>query len=327
MDKKPQKVSAPSVENPTKSPPRQGKERKSQNDSKEKVQSVKEKTVKPPDGVKAKTPKEKSDVVKVYYNPKRTAPLPAVRVQVTRLRDVYPKKEGHKNSARLIWLSDTHGDEKAFIEAMTPLITGGTNILFHCGDWTKLGKEEQQFSTWFQGLRGFRYKFVVSGNHESSPNYPKHPEIGSTHDQLRKALTVGGTFFLAYDTVVLQDVGDLTVSGLSAWNFVNDTAQDLAGKKQKPNIIQGKPNKCDVFISHYPVTGSRLGTKLNKQKLLEEAGNWRIDKARKVLKPTVHVFGHVHMKGKSGKEILERGTDGALSVNVARGVCWTDYYY
>lgn len=273
---------------------------------------------------KEKQEKPELEKSKVFYKPKRDVPLQVSEVSVTHLRDLFPS-EGRKNVARLIWLSDTHNDENVFAQVLPPLMSPGVNILFHCGDWSYLGFENQKFSQWLQSLQGFKYKFVCSGNHESSPD-----EVGGgvTHDVIRKEITTENTFFLAYDSVVLPDVGNLTVSGLSAWN-VRDTAQMLAHNRKYPNVLQGKPNRCDVFISHYPMRKSqKLGWKFNPEtKAMEDAGSWKVDRARKTLNPTVHVFGHVHKKGKTGKEILERGKDGKLSVNIARGVCWTDYHY
>ncbi|KAL6046607.1 metallophosphoesterase domain-containing protein 1 [Balamuthia mandrillaris] len=222
---------------------------------------------------------------------------------------------------RIVCLSDTHMKH----ELLTPsLPQGDDHILVHAGDFTCLGRYEHAlaFNEWL-GTLNYRYKFIVSGNHERlCGNVRQH----ASYSQL---LTNG--IHITHQRITLPEFGGLTLL-LSSWekmNLKDNTSAEpelfpwnddaSSSSSSSSEMMMTEPSKVDILVTHIPPRGI-----LDRVKLVKHRGSARLLERVLRIQPTVHVFGHVH---KGGFEVKDEMT----FVNAANpgifGPFVFDYYY
>ena len=188
---------------------------------------------------------------------------------------------------RIVCISDTH----SLHEGMLYNIPNG-DILIHAGDCTNVGRQNEvrEFIEWFQNIEGFTYKIFIAGNHdfafEREPtwlNLYLDPNILAEHNVTYledSELEIVSSEF----SRPIKIYGSPWQPEFFDWAFNLPRNGDVL-KSRWDDI----PNNTDILITHGPPHGIRDFTPTNLQvgcELLRE----RVE----VLKPLLHVFGHIH---------------------------------
>ena len=172
---------------------------------------------------------------------------------------------------RLVLISDTHGCH----EQMPPIPDG--DILIHAGDLTRHGTlaELSDVNAFFRTLP-HQYKICIAGNHD----------FCFEQDKERAAATLPAIKYLQ-DKVI--KVMGLTIYGspwqprFCDWAFNLDRGPDL--KKVWARI----PKNSDILITHGPPHGLADLTETKYH-----VGCRDLLAMVQLVKPKVHVFGHIH---------------------------------
>ena len=173
-------------------------------------------------------------------------------------------------------ISDTH-NKHIQLNAHLP----GGQIIIHAGDSTSMGwkHEIENFCKWFDKLN-YVHKIFIAGNHDHG--YEKSPN--ETYEIIQK-------FNLNY----LQD-SMLEIDGIKIWGSpwqpeFCDWAFNLPRNgwqlAEKWNFI---PEDVDILITHSPPFGI-LDKIIDHQ---ENLGCELLTERLKIVKPKIHVFGHIH---------------------------------
>ena len=192
---------------------------------------------------------------------------------------------------KVVCISDTHSKTPA-----TRIPDG--DLLIHAGDLTDIGtvSEIQKQIDWLNtlhrksttdGRSGFQHVVVVCGNHDSYFD----PRSRSQHDKKMKAtLDWGKIHYLEHSSVSLTFSESRMLKVYGAPQIPKCGGKEFAfqyirGQDAWSNTI---PDDIDVLVTHNPpkwhLDISENGG-LGCEWLLKEI--WRV-------KPTLHVFGHVH---------------------------------
>ena len=197
-----------------------------------------------------------------------------------------------KSRIRIVTTSDTHMHH-------TNMRMPSGDILIIAGDFTnwKTTKENQQsVLKWLSTLNQYKYKIIISGNHEVGINE------NNPNETKELFLKYGG------NTIYLQD-DEFEAFGLkfygTPWHPKRGClfhAEAFAKPISKLNkIFNNIPNDTDILITHVPPYGIRDN---------ETAGHIGSDSllynSRDRVKPIMHIFGHVH--GENGISFV-KGSD------------------
>ncbi|RMZ85826.1 hypothetical protein DV737_g529, partial [Chaetothyriales sp. CBS 132003] len=193
---------------------------------------------------------------------------------------------------RVVCIADTHTKIPS-----TPLPKG--DLLIHCGDLTKQGTraEIQQTLDWLKTLQkpwpgssdGFRHIVVIAGNHDS---YFDERSRSSYDTAQKRKLDFGSIHYLQHSSITLPFPGD-PIRRLKVYGAPQ--IPQCGGKEfafQYPRGVDAWsktiPDDVDVLVTHSPpkwhLDLAQAGG-LGCEHELKEV--WRV-------KPTLHVFGHVH---------------------------------
>lgn len=193
-------------------------------------------------------------------------------------------------------ISDTHSKHRLIDISLIP---ADTDLLIHAGDITWTGEYNilADFNAWLEKLSWIEHKVVIAGNHDRS--LEKQP--GLAQGILTNAIYL-------CDSMV--DIEGLRIYG-SAWTpqfgrnwaFMAERGKDIARFWRCLAEGQVKP---DILLTHGPPHGI-LDTVYSG----EQAGCEELAKAVAIVKPKLHVFGHIH----EGYGRIEK--DGTLFVNAA----------
>ena len=201
---------------------------------------------------------------------------------------------------RITCISDTH-------TKIPPKSLPAGDLLIHAGDLTNTGtrSEIQRTLDWLKTLQkpwpgssdGFRHIVVIAGNHDSyfdersRSNYDKAQKSRQQHGG-QLALDFGKIHYLQHSSVTLHFPGDplrkLKVYG--APQIPKCGGKEFAFQYARGNDAWSGtvPDDVDVLVTHNPpkwhLDVPEAGG-LGCEHELKEV--WRV-------KPTVHVFGHVH---------------------------------
>ena len=175
---------------------------------------------------------------------------------------------------RLVLCSDTHGSHRK-------LEVPDGDVFIHAGDFMLSGKDFREiidFDVWLGSLP-HKHKIVIEGNHDIL--FEKQGVFA--RNQITNA------FYL--------ENAHTRIMGLKFW-----------GSPQQPefmdwafNVPRGAaikrfwdliPDDTDVLITHGPPHGIRDQIKMGRDQ--EHLGCGELRKAIQRVKPTVHVFGHIH---------------------------------
>lgn len=180
---------------------------------------------------------------------------------------------------KLVLISDTH-------EKHEQLDLPEGDVLVHAGDFSMLGQEDyvRKFGEWVRKqTERFQHVVFIAGNHDLS--FEK-----DTHVDRYVYLVVGG---LDHKIHYLQD-SSVTINGVnfygSPWTptFGYGWAFNANSEKMK-EVCEKIPNNTDVLITHGPPKYV-----LDKTLSGEHAGCPHLSRAIELVKPKVHVFGHIH---------------------------------
>lgn len=209
-------------------------------------------------------------------------------------------------------MSDTHGKH----HALRHTIPDG-DILIHCGDFsTKLHQRDfeatvEDFDR-FLGSLGHRHKLVIAGNHEIAFN-------SYSREQIQRRLS---------NATYLEDSG-VTVEGLkfygTPWTNSSHMGFSCRGVDLE-GVWSAIPEEVDILLTHMPPY-NRLDLAFDPGSTAKDNpcpvcgkthrsfahwGSWSLTDRVALLKPKVHVFGHVH-----NSHGIVRG-DGTVFINAAQ---------
>lgn len=223
---------------------------------------------------------------------------------------------------RIVVISDTHN--------RTPKIPDG-DLLLHAGDLTMGGNflEIAKVGLWIQSLP-HKYKFVIAGNHDwlfekdnSLARYALGVNPGAENSPVYLQDSMGLIDLWPGKTEKDQQDGRLIEIWGSPWT---PRFFDWAFNLDRGLLIAQKwakiPEGIDILMTHGPPYGILDSVKnydLQKAGVLpkgqdpERAGCRDLLERVKILKPKLHVFGHIHVAYGVHYE------DGTLFVNAAQG--------
>ena len=188
---------------------------------------------------------------------------------------------------RITFISDTHTKHNQ----VTSSLPGG-DVLIHAGDISSMGyrNEIQDFIKWFSGLENYKHKIFIAGNHDwgfqTEPKATEHLlELNPGCEYLQDNL-----FLIGDET---DDYADMVKVWGSPWQpeFYN-WAFNLPRQGWELGVHWNQiPEDTEILITHGPPFGHLDTVKSNPTfntgcELLRE----RVD----VVKPKIHVFGHIH---------------------------------
>lgn len=179
---------------------------------------------------------------------------------------------------RVVCISDTHCQHSRV------KIPAG-DVLVHTGDFSACGNERELdgFVKWMAKLP-HQHKVVVAGNHD---RFVQRSPL--------KALEYfenAGIFYLQDASVSIDDIefyGSPWQPAFMNWAFNLDTPEEL--KEMWDRI----PGSTDVLLTHTPPYGQHdLVETPGSPNNGEHVGCRELTKAIARIRPTVHVFGHIH---------------------------------
>lgn len=187
------------------------------------------------------------------------------------------------NKMKITFISDTHTKH----HQVTSQLPGG-DLLVHAGDFTSRGYEHEvdEFFDWFNSLENYTNKIVIAGNHdlmfEDDPMLAKdimshYPNVTYLQDDLE---------------VIGEDYSSSVKVWGSPWqpefyNWAFNLPRNGEELKEKWDMI---PHNMDIVVTHGPAWG-HLDTVVGQSMNL---GCELLAERLKVVKPKIHVFGHIH---------------------------------
>jgi Icc-related predicted phosphoesterase len=172
---------------------------------------------------------------------------------------------------RIVLLSDTHNCNEQ-------ISVPDGDILIHAGDATNRGQIDEifLFNEWFANLP-HKHKIFVAGNHDWL--FEKRPKYAQS--------------LLAANVIYLQDSA-IEIEGLKIYGSPWQPAFfDWAFNLQRGEQLAKKwaliPEDIDVLITHGPPFGI-----LDETPRGDFAGCEELRKRVEVVRPRLHVFGHIH---------------------------------
>ena len=187
-------------------------------------------------------------------------------------------------------ISDTHNKHKH----ITGDLKGG-DLLLHAGDFMNSGynpMEAMEFFNWFDVIDNYDHKVFIAGNHDRWMQDKPEEALGiltgyKTIDYLQDDwITVGDS-----------DPHDPNVQTVKIWgspwqpefyNWAFNLQRQGDELKEKWNMI---PTDIDILITHGPSWGNLDTVKFNPTFNL---GCELLAERIKVVKPKIHVCGHIH---------------------------------
>jgi len=188
-----------------------------------------------------------------------------------------------RKKMKLTFISDTHTKHNQ----ITSSLPGG-DVIIHAGDVSSMGykHELQQFLKWFNGLDNYTHKIFVAGNHDWG--FQDSPEMCKELLDFYNKVT-----YLQDDLEVIgEDYNTAVKIWGSPWqpefyNWAFNLPRMGEELKEKWDMI---PLNTDILVTHGPPWGhldTVVGNPTNLGcELLTEQVN--------VVKPKIHVFGHIH---------------------------------
>lgn len=187
------------------------------------------------------------------------------------------------NNMKITFISDTHTKH----HQVTSQLPGG-DLLIHAGDFSSRGHEHEVdgFFDWFNGLDNYTNKIVIAGNHdfmfENDPMLAKdiisyYPNVTYLQDDLE---------------VIGEDYSSSVKVWGSPWqpefhNWAFNLPRNGEELKEKWDMI---PYNIDIVVTHGPAWG-HLDTVVGQSMNL---GCELLAEQMKVIKPKIHVCGHIH---------------------------------
>ena len=188
---------------------------------------------------------------------------------------------------QLTFISDTHNKHKQLNQDLI-----GGDVIIHCGDFTSVGylHEIKNFLDWYSKLP-YTTKIFISGNHDCS--FEDSPM--SVNEILKNYPDI---VYLEND---LHLIGDDYESAIKIWGspyqpeFNNWSFNLPRGGEELKHNWDLIPFNTDILITHGP-----------PQTILDTSGPpWNnsllgcdlLLKRIEIVKPKIHIFGHIHKNG------------------------------
>ncbi len=190
---------------------------------------------------------------------------------------------------RIVLISDTHGlhqdigaNRRSYNGVSPPLPKG--DMIIHSGDLGESKADTRNFLHWFAGLKDYRYKIFIAGNHD------RYVE-GAPDDFLSYSNHYRSITYLEDSSVEIEGLkiyGSPYTRNLPSWAFQVKDGEEAVKHWSKI------PDDTDILVTHGPPYG-----------ILDEVINLRGRTDRSVgckslrerveeVKPKLHVFGHIH---------------------------------
>lgn len=202
---------------------------------------------------------------------------------------------------KIVAVADTH-------DAHDRLIIPEGDIFVHAGDWTMIGskKKIRAFLDWVNALP-HPHKVIIAGNHDldmdpTTPMYGdlKMKELMESYKGIHYLLDSSVTLQVGEPSRQLKIWGSPFTPAFRDWVFQYD-----AGERAWADI----PDDTDVLVTHGPPQGI-----LDSISERNGGGCPALMERVRMVKPKVHIFGHLHDDG--GSTLFENET---LFVNAAIG--------
>ena len=202
---------------------------------------------------------------------------------------------------RITFISDTHNKHKS----VTKDLPGG-DLLIHAGDISSRGfdREIEDFCKWYHNIDNYQTKIFISGNHDWG--------------FMDQPLTIKGILDTYNSINYLEDnlhmIGENYSDMIKVWgspwqpefyNWAFNLPRNGDELKEKWDMI---PMNTDILVTHGPAFGY-LDTVEYKRHI--HLGCELLTERIQVVKPKIHVCGHIH----SGRGITYN--DGTLFINAA----------
>jgi len=173
---------------------------------------------------------------------------------------------------KIVFISDTHA-----LHQKLQLPNG--DMIIHAGDVSRIGtlSEVKLFLDWYQNLE-FKYKIFVAGNHDFFFEKASEHEIEN--------LIPDNLIYLNDSGVTIENIniwGSPISPRFFDWAFNRDRGKNI---KQHWNLI---PHNTNILITHGPPM-SILDITTSQQ----HVGCQDLLDSVKIIKPKIHVFGHIH---------------------------------
>jgi Icc-related predicted phosphoesterase len=187
------------------------------------------------------------------------------------------------NKMKITFISDTHTKH----HQVTSQLPGG-DLLVHAGDFSSRGYEHEidGFFDWFNGLDNYTNKIVIAGNHdfmfEDDPMLAKdiishYPNVTYLQDDLE---VIGEVY---QDSVKVW--GSPWQPEFNNWAFNLPRNSEVLNEKWNQIL-----HNMDIVVTHGPAWG-HLDTVVGQSINL---GCELLAERLKVVKPKIHVCGHIH---------------------------------
>ena len=184
---------------------------------------------------------------------------------------------------KITFISDTHNKHNLITDDLP-----GGDLLIHAGDISSMGYEHEikSFCKWFDNIDNYKTKVFISGNHDWG-------FFDNETDSLRIVQAHKSIDYLQDDLLMVgENYEDMIKIWGSPWqpefyNWAFNLPRNGEELKSKWELI---PMNTDILVTHGPAWGfvdKVIGNPMNLGcELLAE----RI----KVVKPKIHVCGHIH---------------------------------
>lgn len=175
---------------------------------------------------------------------------------------------------RLVLTSDTHTKEN-----LLELPDG--DVLIHCGDFDLRHLVDiNALEDWFSNLP-HKHKLWIAGNHDFYPE-------GFSKEIFK--IMVNFSTYLQDDEVVIEGI---KFYGFPWTPIFNDWSFMLNESRMKEKVKE-IPKDTDVLISHGPCYGILDQLRKANGTFGESVGSIPLRDRVKEIKPSIHVFGHIH---------------------------------
>ena len=173
---------------------------------------------------------------------------------------------------KIVTISDTHGKHDL-------VKLPDADLIIHAGDITPMGKESEvkSFLNWFSNL-SIKYKVFIARNHDF------HFE-NSSSDVIQN--------IIPKNIIYLKDQ-EVTIDGVKIWGSpITPWFYDWAFNRERGADIKKHwdliPLDSDIVVTHGPIHKV-----LDKTVHGQNAGCEELAKAISLIKPKVHICGHIH---------------------------------
>jgi len=200
-----------------------------------------------------------------------------------------------RDPMRLVFLSDTHG-----ASLHHPIPDG--DVLVHCGDFSKLGKENEliAFREWYFSF-SHPHKIFIAGNHD----------LMFENDPVKARSIVDAGIYLLDEAIVIDGFkfyGSPWTPEFYSWAFMRERGHALKAYWDKI------PSDTDILLTHGPAMGVLDYVPHSNMHVGCEELHLRLEEIR----PSIHAFGHIHES--YGTELMT-WQDGAQTLAINASVC------